>query len=199
MNTIARVRAIRWNKAALVSETMKNWFEIVALISAGVWAIAQFTVKDEPSRAPNFEVVTDISWAAGPTSDTCYADWDVLVKNESARAFKIARANVTIWTFQPLAPTSDKPVYIDVHSFRPRQTSQYMFNRSFLAGSMPLVKHYAPTGTASHTFEWLLRKPPKPEWWVFRIDLYDSVNAPLPTRWAYDWSEPCATSKRPEP
>jgi hypothetical protein len=175
-----------------VAETAKNGCQILAFAVAGIWAMISFNLTKCPYRAATFDATTTLTWQNGPTPTTCFADWNVAVKNVSARSVEVRHVTVRVWEFSAPRPAGRAPAYVNLDTLRPRKDDAYLFRIDLDRPSDPFITRYSPTATADHTFEWVFDKHHATEWIVLEIDLFEDKEQKRRIRHVFEWSAPCA-------
>jgi hypothetical protein len=169
--------------------------QMVAIAAAGLWAIVTFNLTECPNRKPTLAVETELLWQAVPQSETCFADWNIVVTNQSTRSVAVKRVDVRVWSFATPAPPGDKPTFVELEALRPAATGKYLFQKTLILPTDPLIKNYPPKANAEHTFEWLFNQGKSPDWLVFEVVLFEDVTDDSRIRSALQWSAPCETAE----
>jgi len=185
------------------TEAAKDVVQLVAIVVGGIWVLLTFGLKECPTREPHFEVNSNVIWYESPMPQTCYAGWQVSVKNLSSRAVEIGHVKVAAWPFEPPMP-GEKPTFVEFSKFRPTDPDKFFFNREFDRGDppeaeKPLIGHYAPDVTASHSFEWIFKKGDSKTWVGFELAFYSDKKDKNALWYAYEWWPMCPPEKAATP
>jgi hypothetical protein len=184
------VSSSKWEHRRVVSDIWKNWFQVIALSIAGIWAVFTFALQSLPNREKQFTSEYSLTWSDGPTPETCVADFYVKVRNISARSVDVRQVDVRMWSYRPPVPSGDEPGYVDAETFRPKG-DHYLSQKKFTLSDDPLVDRYAPNGVSDNTFEWVFRRPKVPAWISLEVELYGDKAASESLWFASETSAVC--------
>jgi len=187
--------AANLDKWRAISDTVKNWMQIVGLVFGGVWVVMTFGLQSCPSREKQLDGTSALEWSAGPTPDTCILSWDITVSNPTTRSIRIRRADVNVWEYQPLRRKDGGPALVDTERFRPKTFAKYLFHKSFSDRIDSFVDPYPPRGTAEEEFQWVFTRPAgRQQWIVVELELYESKSDRLPLWFISRTTEVCGRS-----
>jgi hypothetical protein len=177
-------------------EIAKNIVEIIAILSAGIWAYYTFVLKDAPGLEKRVKTESELIWNDVRGTETCEAENKVAFENIGSVAFDISKVRVRGWIFSTIT-LEDKEIakYLDVNAILAKETP--FFERTFEnkegafpMGWAPFLGHYPPGATWKHSFQFVM-KPVLNNWVLFLVEIYEKGNDEEPLDATYQWELIC--------
>lgn len=187
---------IKMQKAKDISEVIKNWVQIVAVIGGGIWAYYTFGQKEAPSLEPRADVNSSMSWQDASSDSTCRALFKVIFHNTGNSSFDISKVVLKGWLFDEIHDNGNAATFLDIDSIQ--NSGNNFFNKTYKAkefpnsysGINPFIIHYPPDASYNHTFEWEV-KDMKEKWICFKIEFFIDGEINRPKWVTSSWDNVC--------
>lgn len=171
-------------------EITKIIFDIIAILSAAVWAIFTFNLKDRPALALRRRAESTLSWKH-KASDSIHAEFYVTLTNTGSSSFYLSKARLRAWTFDYKDMDQGKPIrYLDLnrivqHGNRVFDTTfQYRPENDTFIGA-PFIQKYDEGAEWSDNFDFTL--PVNRKNLAFFLIQFYKENTDTAFDWTYAW------------
>jgi hypothetical protein len=169
-----------------VSEVIRNYSQIIAILVAAAWTYYVFYGKEAPLLEERIEADQSLSFRDGLRPGTCKAIFYASFKNTGVRAIDIKKLRIRAWGVASVEVPAANAIYYDFSTDLMRanlitdMSYQERERDTELAADIPLnipfVGRY-PAGVGRfHTFEWDLPKLPAQSYLYVRMDLFRERN-----------------------
>jgi hypothetical protein len=163
-----------------LSEVVKNYFQIIAILVAAVWTIYVFYGKEAPLLETRTNITNNLVTEVGYIPNACDALFNVTIQNTGVGAFDVERVQIRAWSLDPEKMSTPYYDYTTGLGSENLVTDKSYVDTDPAAEVYPLVGHY-PTGTGRHhTFVWELPRQP-PRMLYARVDIFQNKNDSRPS------------------
>lgn len=168
-------------KTKTVTEIIKNFTQVVALIVAGVWAYTHFLEAESPSLEVRSSSESTLDWYHTPDAKYCLGRFGVSIKNIGKESFNIDKAIVRIWLVNA-KQKEQTLVYLD-----PRQleVGKPLFEKEFSnPNNLGLLGHFPPGVSEQYHFTFNFKNSVS----KFALFSFEGVGKGIEvheTRWSY--------------
>jgi hypothetical protein len=165
--------------AKMLSEVVRNYFQIIAILVAAVWTIYVFYGKEAPLLERRLDIKRDLRFEDGLRPETCRAIFNVSFENSGVRAIDIKKLRIRAWRIPAVEVPMANATYYD---FTTDLTTANLITNKFYPDTglaadeiNPFIGHY-PAGVGySHSFEWHLPKLPGQLFYT-RVDFFRELD-----------------------
>ena len=170
-------------------EIAKDVTQIVAIIAAGLWGYARFSVAEAPSLEPRVAAGGELSWLAVGENE-CLAAFPITFENTGVTSVDVTEVHLRGWHI-PTPPLNGMDQFFDTEAAAASNTP--FFETRSTTG--PFIQRYAPGTLFTHTYQWRMSR--RPGIALFRAEFHAS-NAQDSVVWpAYSWSYVCGGTDTP--
>lgn len=168
-------------RARTVSEIIKNFGEVFALIVAGLWAYTQFLETESPSLEIRGFSESALNWYQTPEFNHCLGQFGVSIRNIGKKSFNISNGTIRVWLVDP-PPSGQLISYLDPKQF---STEKPFFEKSFTdAKNLRLLGHFPPNVVSQYDFTFNFEKMTS-KFALFSFDGNGSEIEIHEARWSY--------------
>jgi hypothetical protein len=175
-----------------LSEVIKNYAQIVAVVIAGIWTQHVFSQKESPNLEPRGSAHSEIKWIKenGPSEFTVL--FNVTLENIGVTPFNISKIQVRGWEFS----SDTKDGNFTYYDYERITSAPPFFDRIYQTKATTLVPfpiHYSSGASFTNAFAWLLkiRDEDCEKFVLFRADFYKEENEVGPAWTTYSWDQKC--------
>lgn len=178
-----------------VSEIIKNYAQVAALVIAGIWAYYIFGQKEAPSLEPMADIKSDISWHDSADTSFCRGIFKVTMQNTGNSTFEITKVHMKAWMFKRISDPNKEIQFLNFEEIRKNgklvfEKKQEKFSDNIKTQQIPnFIDHYPPGFAFTESYDWEVKNTTG-DWICFEIEFYkDNENNP---RWiSSSWDQVC--------
>jgi len=178
-----------------VSEIIKNYAQIAALVVAGIWAYYIFGQKEAPSLEPMADIKGNISWHDSADTNFCRGIYTVTLQNTGNSTFEITKVHMKAWMFKRISDPNKEVQFLSLEEIR--KNGKMVFEKKYESNNdnnnsrqFPnFIDQYPPGFAFTESYDWVV-KIANGDWICFEIEFYkDNENNP---KWiTSSWDQVC--------
>ena len=176
-----------------LSERIKNYVEIAAIVIGGIWALYTFVLKDKPSLALRRKATSSLEWKMTRDKNICDAAFNITLENTGSSTFRIKKAHLKAWICDELTLAPGQTAkYVDADNLKRsgivffEKTYLYTGNDDIENLGKPFIGRYNEGAIWNESFEFLMKPDPK-KIALFYITFYEADHEEEPFEWTYQW------------